>query len=322
MTKRLIQMRTLGQHGRWGNMVFQASFLVTYGLRHSLIVETSPWPGEYLFGFAWRRPTANLPNRHERYPNQGDAKAPSPDVIRNNFPYPPHGDEFADCNFQGYAQWHTSWYTAAEREIIRALFANPKQPWRDRMHSPVERLRSWGRDVIGLHFRRGDTGHKIFYLTPVEWYTRWLYQTWHRFEQPVVFIATEDAGDVERMRDRGMPWARHVVTAGDLGIGLDATPYAHYPYLPPDLRDGDAVQLDWFPDWWLLTQCDVIAFGNSTFSLTAAMVGRCREAWRSSLQRRDFVKIEPWSCSPLTRDRVEDYPCEGTTVDKSRYWKK
>jgi hypothetical protein len=122
-----------------------------------------------------------------------------------------------------------------------------------RMEPAVRELREGEATPIGLHLRRGDTGRDIFYFTPNEWYLAWLEEHWDRFDRPRLFVATEDR-------------------------------YALYNYLPYDLRNPTAQSMDWFPDWYLLTQCDALVFGESTFSFSAAMMNtKVQECWQSRL---------------------------------------
>jgi hypothetical protein len=112
-----------------------------------------------------------------------------------------------------------------------------------------------------------------------------------------LFIATEDRELVE-------PFAEYSpVTVESLGVELRAEPYPRYNYLPEDIEGRQAHLLDWFPEWYALTQCDVLLAANSTFSLTAAMASRKQpKFWRPAWEWKSFVQEDVWNCLPLRLD--------------------
>jgi hypothetical protein len=170
------------------------------------------------------------------------------------------------------------------------------------MEPAVRELREGEATPIGLHLRRGDTGRDIFYFTPNEWYLAWLEEHWDRFDRPRLFVATERPADIEAFHKY------NPVTSSSL-LSLKADRYALYNYLPYDLRNPTAQSMDWFPDWYLLTQCDALVFGESTFSFSAAMMNtKVQECWQSRLSTRSFIKLDPWNSYPLALEHLDDYP--------------
>ncbi len=249
MSNNLITMSCLGRMGRWGNQAFQYIFLRTYAQRYGLDYQCPRWIGQQLFGHEDPPITVNLPTYHERR-----EQSMHPGSL--NEAYPPEGDEARGHDFLGYAQPHTR-YFRPDKKFIQDLF------WL----SPGTWFKRRGGTVIGLHMRRGDTGRLIFYLTPNEWYLRWLEENWSRFKDPVLFIASEDPDDAKDFAQY------NPVTSADL-LRLDAKPYGIYNYLQPDLSDPTPTKMDWFHDWCILTQCNVMAIGKSSFGSTAAMMQR------------------------------------------------
>jgi hypothetical protein len=80
--------------------------------------------------------------------------------------------------------------------------------------------------------------------------------------------------------------------------------------------------MDFFPDWYFLSLCDVLLAPNSTFSVTAAMMG-CNYFWRSSLPQQKFVQEDPWDMYPLTHNKAEDYRhVPGVCLDETPYWRR
>jgi hypothetical protein len=310
-----ITLSCLGRLGRWGNQVFQYAFARTYARRYGLEYQVPAWEGQRLLGLEDPSITWNLPQYTERYDtthaNGSDAKwqdAWCPQIS-------PKGQAVVNHDYRGYCQFHTSYY-APERQFIKHLFT-PTETLRKRLGPAVEKLRSRGKLLVGLHMRRGDTGRAIFYLTPNRWYRTWLEDNWDRLGQPSLFVASEDPKDVEEFRGFGG------VSAADL---LDLTPnrYGLYNYLQYDLRHPTSRTMDWFPDWYLLQQCDVLLLSNSTFSFTSAWTSpNDQEVWRSRLSTQTFEQIDPWDCRPLTYEHLDDYPgIPNTRYHSNKYWLK
>jgi hypothetical protein len=105
-------------------------------------------------------------------------------------------------------------------------------------------------------------------------------------------------------------------------LELSGDPYEIYNYLPCDLREPTPIAMDWFPDWYLLNQCDVLVFGNSTFSYTAAMLNPgLQSAWRSMLSTQQFDEIDPWNDWPIVREDLRNYPgVADTWYDRNPKW--
>ena len=305
----LIAMSCLGRQGRWGNQVFEYAFLRSYARRYGLCYQCNKWVGQQLLG-------CSDPPLVERLPTYRETRESNPEirVAELNLTFPPSGDEVRGHDFNGYAQFHTSYY-ARDRHFIRNLFTlSPVIA--ERMRPVAAELKSRGQTVIGLHMRRGDTGRLIYYLTPNQWYLGWLERHWSDYDNPVLFIASETPEDKEAFAEY------HPVTSSDL-LSLSSDPYRVYNYLKPDLADPTPTSMDWFPDWYLLTQCKVLVFGNSTFSFTAAMMARdLQSTWRSRLSTQSFESIDPWSSWPVVREDVRDYPgVADTWYDQNPKWR-
>ena len=287
-------MQNLGRMGRWGNQVFQYMFVRTYAKRYGLEYGVSPWFGQLLYGHNDPRIKHQLPSFEER---RAETKYPERHLAQA---FPPRGDEVQGHDFVGYAQFHTSYYRP-DVDYIRNLFMPREEVLQKSLHGLLK-LRSLGNTIVGLHMRRGDTGRLIFYLTPNQWYLEWLDQHWSRFDKPVLFIASETPGDAAAFAKY------NPVTAVDL-MPLSTEPYNVYNYLLPDMQNPTPASMDWFPDWYFLTHCNVLAIGNSTFGFSAAMMGwQLRELWRSRLSTQTFSQIDPWDSTPLTYEDLRDHP--------------
>ncbi len=80
--------------------------------------------------------------------------------------------------------------------------------------------------------------------------------------------------------------------------------------------------MDFFPDLYFLTHCEVMLIPNSTFSFTAAMFSdTIHRIFRSDLPTQEFVEIDVWNEAPLTYDMAEDWRhVPGVCLDENPAW--
>ncbi len=299
----IVTMPQLGNHGRFGNQLYQYAFLKIYCEQHGAELQIPPWVGNTLFGTSDPPVSVQLPHYEERHtgPNWMDPK-------------PPVGDELLNHDFRGYAQYQTKYYWP-HRGYIQRLF-EPRPEIRERL-AGVGRGLAYGHSTsVGIHLRRGDYGRQIFYITPVEWYLRKLEEIWPTLVRPRLFVATEDRSLVDEFA------AYNPITTDDLGVTLDANEMKDYGYLPRDRAVRDPWQLDFYPDFYALTMCDYLLMPNSSFSFVAAMLNPfLQKCWRSDLPTQSFVEIDPWDAKPLTDDKAEDWDhIEGVCLRHNPYW--
>ncbi len=257
--------------GRLGNQVFLYAFLRTYAREHNLRVETPAWIGQYLFGHNDAPISQPLPLVGEQ---------PQPYKLSEsailNAPEP-----FKNVDFNGYFQFHTQ-YHAQHKEYFQSLF-KPVSEVEAKVIEALNRLRFQGKTVVGLHLRRGDyrSVHTVVpYLTvaPSGWYKEWLDGLWETLDEPVLFIASDEIETVV-----GDFAEYHPITVKDLGVELPEAPF--------------------YPDFYILSQCDVLAISNSTFSFAAAMLNeRCKFFCRPNLLKQKMIAFDPWNSEPLLRD--------------------
>jgi len=307
---KIMTIAFLGRMGQWGNQIFQYAFARTYARKHGLAYQVPPWVGQYFFGHVDPPVTQELPARAERY-----SKVPYEACF--GVPQLPRGDEYAGHDFRGYAQYHTSYY-APEREVIQSLYTALIDPEAARMQPALEHLHQLGNTIISLHIRRADAGRMIYHLTPVSWYKQWLAENWQRFDKPVLFIATEDLALVPQFAEY------RPVLVENLGITLRAELYPKddIPAKQIDLNPPIPRRLDYFPDWWVLANSDVIVASDSTFSFSAAWVNRgLQEFWQSHLSQRGVVQLDPWDCPVSPREHIDEFSgVPGTQLDSNPYW--
>lgn len=263
-----ITMQNLGRCGRFGNQMFQYTFLKTYAKQWELQVQTPAWVGQAIYELTDPGISIRLPQRRERYNPQ------------THQPIPPKGREFTNTDFFGYAQYHTSYYKP-NQAYIQQLFRVRKE-YLEQLNPQVETIRGSAKTLVGLHIRRGDYGQHYFPRTPLKWFLQWLKQNWSRWDHPQLVLATEDPNLAEAFSNynaRLLP--NHTTTK-----------------LPP-----------YFCDFYLLTQCDVLAISESSFSFFAAMLNtKLQELWQSRLNKEGFEQIDPWDSYVLPREKISQYP--------------
>lgn len=300
----VITMRQFGGMGRFANQMFQYAFLKTYALRYGCALQLPPWVGQHLFGCDEPPVTEDLPEFREHAPLDWALH-----------PMPPAGAELAGHDFRGYAQYHTSVYVPFSRYWWN--WFDPVPLIAARMMPAVHSLKARKRPVVGIHLRRGDYGQMYFYITPVEWYLRFL-REWP-IENPLLFVASETPALAEEFRAAGYD----VETTETLGVALESE-LPHYQYLGADRTRREPWQMDFYPDFFFLSQCDHLLVPNSTFSFAAAMMNpNLKSCWRSCLLTQRFHRIDPWDDWPMERHAVDDYPVPGTYLDSNPpYWDK
>jgi FkbM family methyltransferase len=277
--KPVITSSVLGMEnmGRLGNQIFLYGFLKIYALEHNLRVETPAWIGQYLFGHSNPPISGPLPLVGEE---SQPYKLSESSIL--NAPEP-----FKNVDFHGYFQFHTQ-YHARHKEYFSSLF-QPVPEVEAKMAEAMNRLRAKGKTIVGLHLRRGDykSVHTVVpYLTvaPSGWYKEWLNGFWETLDEPVLFIASDEIEDV--IADFA---EYHPITVKDLGVELPEAPF--------------------YPDFYILSQCDVLAISNSTFSFAAAMLNeRCKFFFRPNLLKQKMIAFDPWNSEPLRRDNPHHWP--------------
>jgi len=306
----LITMSRLGTTGQWGNQVIQYAYIRTCAKRYGCDYAVPKWAGQYLFGHNDPAITRQLPPARETY-------APTPYESCFGYPTPPSQGAQIDHDFIGWAQYHTSWY-APDREFIQGLY-DVVSPERERVRPVIEQLRERGKTLVVFHLRRSDAGRMIFFLTPVTWFLLWLRAHWHALVEPVLYIATEEPALVRHFR------YYNPVTMEDVGVPARGAPHGYiYPY---GNRYHHLRQLDFFPDWYVMQNADIVVAADSTFSFSAAWTSRTvQEYWRARLSTQHFETVDPWDGDVSWREHLNDYPgIPGTQTDTNPiygdYWK-
>ena len=97
-------------------------------------------------------------------------------------------------------------------------------------------------------------------------------------EKPRLFIASDELPKVLPQFQQFAP-----LTAADLGVEMPQAPF--------------------YPDYYTLTQCDVLAISNSSFSFSASMLNeRAKVFVRPSKLAGGMVAYDPWNAMPMIED--------------------
>jgi len=258
----VVACSSLGKNGRFANQVFQYAFLRIVAGHHGMEVQTSPWIGQALFGHNDPSPLGRLPMCAE-----------GREIDEGVFPKWLLDQRPRSLDLLGYFQFDTAHY-APFRDLFRRLFrpvAEIERPAKQAM----EHLRSGDRTLVGLHLRRGDFGGEHFFIASTQWYVDFLHQIWPSLHNPVLLVASDEPQKVLGDLKEFSP-----LTAEDLGL--------HVPQAP------------FYPDFYLLCQCDVLAISNSSFSFAAAMLNeRAKVFCRPHVYLKRLVPFDPWNSAPL-----------------------
>ena len=255
-----VSMSTLGMNGRFGNQLLQYGFLRAYAAEHGLCAEAPDWIGRDLYDLDDPLPAAPLTLVRE---DQFDFVA----SLNRRIP-----QVFRDADLWGYCCYPTGGLSR-HRELFRALF-RPGRRMATMLADAHAAVRARGDTLVAIHLRRGDFGYGRFWIAPAAWYADWLEAIWTRLRRPVLFVATDDPAAAASLA-RFAP-----VLASDLG-----------PEIPG---------AEFFRDFHLLTQADVVAISNSSFSFAAALLNsRATAFMRPDRERGALVPFDPWDAPVL-----------------------
>ncbi|NES01908.1 MAG: FkbM family methyltransferase [Okeania sp. SIO2F4] len=258
--KKPLVTMSLLSKARFGNQIFLYTLLKIHQKEHDVRVETAPWVGQYLFGHNDPQISQTLPE----FTDSGMA------ILNAKEPY-------KNVEFSGPVyQLHTKYY-APYKDLFHSLF-QPVPQVEVRMRDAVNKLRERGKTIVGIHLRRGDyqkLKRSYTFVAPTASYKKWLEGLWETLDKPILFIASDDlVGVVSDFADY------NPITIKDLGVQLP--------------------EADFYPEFYVLTQCDVLAISNSTFSFTAAMLNeKCKFFFRPHLQAKKLIPFDPWNSEPL-----------------------
>ena len=361
----VLAISCLGRLGRFGNQLFQYSFIRIVADANGYRVLCPPWLGARVFGLSDGEPFAALPLvadrvvlSHAGWRSWAAAREPMKTLIREaggadslsgrklraSFPQV-WGDalrEPTECaalrggnvDLWGWFQFHTSvWAPHAER--WRELYT-PVPQLEPVLSALLRRLLQCDSEeapprLIVVHLRAGRGGappvkedadtnthakdwgwsewrdRNTFWPAPIDWYVGWLNAQLIRegWASSRLLVCTDDEAsaaalhDAMKQRIRVVSWEAVKVTPEMAALRR----------VWAALSKEEAVveedhELSLFMDWWVMTQADLLATSNSTFSVSAAMLSKSSEGgesrfWRPVPSEGALVAFDPWDCQPL-----------------------
>ena len=264
----VVTMSDFGRNGRFGNQLFQRTFLRLVARRQGAILQLPLWAGTALFGVEDPPPSARaLPLVREE----------SLDPEARRLLWAQTDARFVGLDFSGYGMSPTG-MLAGHREEIRAEHAFDLR-LTARFDAIMGPLLASGKKLIVIHLRRGDYGYGQFFRAPCAWYQEWMARQGFTPATHVLYICSEDPG---RYRARFAGFT--VVTADDIG-----TPPQLSPYL----------------DFLAMTRADMLAIANSSFSFFAAMLNsKASDFVRPDAEQGGLVAFDPWGAEPLLDQKL------------------
>jgi hypothetical protein len=250
-----------GIDGEFGNQIFQYAFLKLYSEKYGLILELDPWIGDRLFSL-WDAPvTMILPFILEV------------EYLRDNlFALPPWELGISDRDTQGYFQAHTQ-YLAPYRKKFISLF-QPVAIVESIMQEFLREIRKQGKTLVAIHLRKGDAEGQNR-TTDCDVYLNWLRELWPTLDNPMLFLASDDIKMVKPLLMEFKP-----ITSESVKIPVPGAGY--------------------YPDFYVLTQADYLAVGNSTFSFAASMLNQKAKTFvRPNAENTNLIPYDPWNALPI-----------------------
>jgi len=248
----------IGLQGEFGNQVMQYMTVKVLSINTNRRLQSIPWIGQNIFNNSVSIPEKSLV--------RNDIK----DEYKFLVDKP---EKIIDKQYVGAFNFHTK-YLANEKELLKSIFSF-KTKYNDKFDEKIEALRSEGRTIIGLQLRISgiDTNNDIYSPPPIKVYQEWLSKNWDRYQNPVLFIASDVIEEAVKHFK-----IYNLITVKSLGM-------------------KDSIQ--YLPDYYLLTKVDILVASFSTFSFTAAMLNdNCSEFYRPNKDKNSLVAFDPWNSYP------------------------
>jgi hypothetical protein len=257
--KPTVTMSLLGNDGRFGNQVYQYAFLRLYTGYHELSYQVPSWIGQTLFGHN-DPPLSNI--LPLRMCTEGGL-VPFQQPMGFDCLEPPR-----NIDLQGYFQHHTSVYEPFKAQF-RSLFRPVPQVF-SVLHEWLRECRRGSDTLIVAHFRFGDQSGTEYESRP-EVCAQWLLESWSQWVRPRLIVISDD---VQRAK------------ASFQALRPYGTPAVSLPI----------VGAEFYPEYFLMTQADVLLVSRSTFSFTASLLNEVSNSlFRPTEGRTGVVRFDPWN---------------------------
>jgi hypothetical protein len=248
-------MTSLGSNGRFGNQLLQYGFLRAYAAEFDLEVQVPDWIGRDLFDLDDPYPILSLPQLRDDQIDFSQSLCRQSSTIYSN------------VDIWGYFIYPTR-LLARYRELFQSLY-QPGLYLSDVSKNVSRNLRNRGETIVTLHLRRGDFGYGRFWIAPTQWYIAWLHTFWETLDRPVLYVATDDPSVIEQLS------FFNPLTAADIS--------------------GAVPGIEFYTDFHVLRESDIVAISNSTFSFTATLLNTDGKTFvRPNQATQGLVAYEPW----------------------------
>lgn len=259
----VVTMSNFGHNGRFGNQLFQYTFLSLVARRQSAQLQLCAWSGSALFRLNRFRDLKTAAKKIK------ESEVNLPDLINL---MRVKDEKFAGIDFDGQAQFHTSYY-APDKDFIRTLFIfDVRLP--DFFKRALCNLGLSQKKIIAIHLRRGDYGYNQYFRAPCSWYEKWISEAGYSHDEYIIYICSESP---EKYLKRFSKFT--VITSADLNCPIQLTPYF---------------------DFMVMTLADAVATSNSSFSFFASMLNtKTSQFYRPDFDKSGLVQFDPWNADPL-----------------------
>jgi len=263
-----LSMKNFVNRGRFGNQLFQYSFLKIASWEKGYSLEIPEWAGKKIFE------SINDPLPKNDFPSY---------VEKDNFFFEnssiiPRLNENFSMDVDGHFLFHTSFFAKHKEKLLETY--KVKEEYEREYSKILERFKKSTnkKNLVGIHYRLTDYRGGARLIAPKNWYQSVL----EKIEDYVLFTSSDEP-DVAKQIFGGY-------SSKEIGLPSN-TPFA-----------------DFFQDFWLLSHCDYVLCSDSTFSFFATMLNKnIIKVYKPLLYRSCLVEFDPWNShvSDLrTRDRI------------------
>lgn len=259
----VVTMSNFGRNGRFGNQLFQYTFLSLVARRQSATLQLPAWAGSGLFGLR------TVPQQNSSMVVTKESDKTVFDLVNLMREC---DDNFQGIDYDGHAQMHTSCY-APDKDFIRNLFIFDLRLVKF-LKEALSNLGLAQKKILAIHLRRGDYGYNRYFRAPCSWYENWITQSKYSPDEYIIYICSESP---QKYRKR-FPGFK-IITADDLKCPAQLAPYF---------------------DFMVMTLADALATSNSSFSFFASMLNtQTKQFFRPDFEKLGLVKFDPWDADPL-----------------------
>lgn len=264
----VVTMSDFGRNGRFGNQLFQRTYLRLVAQRQGAILQLPLWAGTALFGTKDPSPCFRpLPVVREE----------TLDLAARRRLFAERAAGFAGLDFSGYGMLPAGLFAAHKDQIRSDHVFDPRLT--ERFERFLRPRLAGGKKLIVIHLRRGDYGYGQFFRAPCAWYQAWIAEQGFAPDDHTIFICSENPG---QYRDRFTGFT--VITADDLGTPPQLAPYF---------------------DFLAMTKADALAVANSSFSFFAAMLNAQAGVFaRPDARHGALVPFDPWDAEPVLDQKL------------------